>query len=226
MIDDPTDVRQWRPQGFGRRAARHVDDPLVEPLWSGLRVLAHHGPSGVEFIDTEGVTQAWPETAAAVAAGLAAGDAILDGYLTTEAARTGVGVADLGPQAPTAGQMTRQMLIGGRNRRAELIDSLEAETPEAPMPGEEVVFVAVDILRLDGESLLDVPLLERKRLLDAVVVEGPLVRRGMHVRQPIDVWIGTWRNLGFRAMAFKDANSRYRPGQPNDDWAKQDIPRR
>jgi hypothetical protein len=48
----------------------------------------------------------------------------------------------------------------------------------------------------------------------------------MHVRQPIDVWIGTWRNLGFRAMAFKDANSRYRPGQPNDDWAKQDIPRR
>ena len=87
-----------------------------------------------------------------------------------------------------------------------------------------IVFVAVDLLELDGQPLLDVPLLERKRLLDAVVEDGPLARRGMHIRPPIGTWISTWRALGFRAIAYKSANSRYRPGEPNDDWATAPLP--
>jgi ATP-dependent DNA ligase len=91
--------------------------------------------------------------------------------------------------------------------------------------GDVVVFVAVDLLRIDGETLLDVPLLERKRLLDGILVEGPLVRRGIHVKPPIDLWLSTWRSLGFRSLAYKQANSRYRPGEANEDWATASIPR-
>jgi hypothetical protein len=47
----------------------------------------------------------------------------------------------------------------------------------------------------------------------------------MFVKPPIDIWIGTWRSLGFRAMAYKEANSRYRPGEPNEEWATASIPR-
>jgi ATP-dependent DNA ligase len=121
--------------------------------------------------------------------------------------------------------MARQLVVGGRNRRAELIDALEARADSRPGEGEEVAFVAVDLLLLDGEPLLDVPLLERKRLLDGVIVESALVRIGIHVRTPVDPWLGTWRNIGFRLLAYKDPNSRYRPGERNDEWATAHIPR-
>jgi ATP-dependent DNA ligase len=124
--------------------------------------------------------------------------------------------------------MARQMMLGGRNRRGELVDSLEARaaTEERDIPSEGVVFVAVDLLMLDGDPLLDVPLLERKRLLDGLVVPDELVRLGIHVRPPIDPWLATWRNLGFRQLAYKEANSRYRPGEANEAWATADIPSR
>ena len=228
MISEPGERRAWRPQAFGRRQARQVDDPVVEPLWSGIRVLAHLAGTSVEFLDSEGEAQDWPATAEALAAAVQADAAVLDGYLTTEAAGDGVGVvAAPDPQLPSPGSVTRQMLFGGggRNRRAELLESIDAAAEPVLSPADDVVFVAVDLLMLDDEALLDVPLLERKRLLDSVLLEGPLVRRGIHVRLPIAVWLGTWRNLGFRAVAYKDANSRYRPGTPNDDWATASIPR-
>jgi hypothetical protein len=227
MIGDPGDRKSWRPQGFGRRPVRHLDDPLVEPLWSGIRVLAHVAGPVVEFLDVDGEEQDWPATAEALAAAVQAEVAVLDGYLTTDATADGVGVvAAPDPDVPSPGQMTRQMLFGaGRDRRAELVASAEATADLAPAEDEDVVFVAVDLLMLDDQTLLDVPLLERKRLLDAVLLEGALVRRGIHVRLPINVWIITWRSLGFRAMAYKDPNSRYRPGMPNDDWATVAIPR-
>jgi ATP-dependent DNA ligase len=226
MIGDPTVPTTWRPQAFGRRAARHIEDPLVEPLWSGIRVLAHATPTGAQFLDAQGGRQDWPEVAVALAGALAADDAVLDGYLTTEAASDGTGVTT-GTFTPIRpGDMARQLLMGGeRSRRSDLADALEAAAPPVFEVGDVLVFVAVDLLRIDGESLLDVPLLERKRLLDGVLIEGPLVRRGIHVKPPIDVWISTWKSLGFRSLAYKQSNSRYRPGEPNDDWATASIPR-
>ncbi|MDQ2966460.1 MAG: hypothetical protein M3R57_11495 [Chloroflexota bacterium] len=228
MIGDPDDRRTWRPQAFGRRPARHLDNPLVEPLWSGIRVLAHVDGAGVEFLDSHGEAQDWPATAEALAGAVQADGAVLDGYLTNETAADGVGVVTApDPELPTPAQMARQMLLGGggRNRRAELIESVEATAEPVLTTSDDVVFVAVDLLALDDEALLDVPLLERKRLLDGVLVEGRLVRRSIHVRLPANAWLGTWRSLGFRAVAYKDANSRYRPGKPNDDWATATIPR-
>jgi ATP-dependent DNA ligase len=228
MLGRSTDVRNWRPQRFGRRAARHVDDPLVEPLWSGIRVLAHVFPAGVEMLDSEGGLQMWPDVAADLIAAVEPSTAVLDGYLTTEPSE-GVAV-DAAPRvtSPSPAQMARQLVWfgGSANRRTELIDALEEQLPRAFAPGEEVVFVAVDMLAIDGELLLDVPLLERKRLLESVLRERDRARRGMYVRPPVGVWVTTWRTLGFRSMAYKDANSRYAPGEPNDGWAQARIPDR
>jgi ATP-dependent DNA ligase len=229
MVGAVLDTRSWRPQRFGRRGSRHVEDPLVEPLWSGLRVLAHVDAGGVELLDADGEARSWPQVAEALSAGVHATSAVLDGYLTTEASGGGVGAyaGALPVESASLGGMARGMfgLGGRRNRRAELLEAFERENPQFE-PHDAVAFVAVDLLALDGESFLDVPLLERKRLLDAVVDEGDLVRRGMHIRPPINTWLGTWRMLGFRSIAFKDINSRYRPGEINDDWATAFIPPR
>jgi ATP-dependent DNA ligase len=223
-------IGQWRPQAFGRESARSIDDPVIEPLWSGMRVLAIVTGKAVDVVDAEGESQDRPAIAAAIGGALQADAAVLDGYLTTDAAQSGVGVfATVDLAGPTPGELARQYLIGGRNRRGELVDKLEAraevhETREVPDEG--VVFVAVDLLMIDGEPLLDVPLLERKRLLDGAIVPGELVRLGIHIRPPVDPWLGTWRNVGFRQLAYKDPNGRYRPGERNDGWATADIPRR
>jgi ATP-dependent DNA ligase len=219
----------WRPQAFGRRNVKQVADPVIEPLWSGLRVLATLGPGGVELRDSQGGTQTRPAIAEELRAALQADSAILDAYLTLDAAQSGIGIYAGAPiAAPTPGEVARQLVLGGggRNRRTELVESLEGRAEVRSVPDEGVVLVAVDLLLLDGEPLLDVPLLERKRLLDGVVVPGDLVRVGIHVRVPVDPWLGTWRNLGFRQLAYKDANGRYRPGEVNDGWATADIPQR
>ena len=86
--------------------------------------------------------------------------------------------------------------------------------------------VVIDVLWLDGESLLDIPLLERKRQLESIIEESELIRLGAYVLPPIDTWIGSWRAVGFRDLSFRGANSRYRPGAVGEDWATVPIPRR
>jgi ATP-dependent DNA ligase len=116
---------------------------------------------------------------------------------------------------------------GRRPRREELAADLEAELrSKAVAEDDPVNLVAVDLLWLDGEWLLDAPLLERKRLLEAILPGDSLVRASMFVRPPIERWVGSWRAQGFRGLAFKGANSRYRPGEVAKDWITRPMPRR
>ncbi len=229
------DLRRWRPQAFGTASDRDIRDPLVEPLWIGRRVLVHLERSGtgldVEVVDAAGTT-----VSAATADGLEAivdelRDAlraeslVLDGYLTHQAtdspSASGLGSVEV----PGAAELTTRMFLGRGTRHKELAEEARAvaaaETAESPL-----AFVAVDLLAIDGTPLLDVPLLERKRLLESALAETKLVRRSAYVRQPIDSWLGTWRALGFVSVAFKAANGRYQPGGTARDWAVVRIPKR
>jgi hypothetical protein len=223
-----TAVRELRPQEFGRRNPRHIEDPLIEPVWIGRRVLAHVVNGRAQMVDEEGESVDAGGTLAAVASAVDAPSAVIDGYLTVQALQRTEGVFT-GDDIPvlTPGAVARQMFLGGsRNRRKELADSVETPVVMPEIAEIDAAFVAVDLLVLEGESLLDVPLLERKRLLDSVFREGPLTRIGIHIRPPIGPWLATWRAAGFRSLAWKHPNSRYRPGERNDDWAVGPIPRR
>jgi ATP-dependent DNA ligase len=82
-----------------------------------------------------------------------------------------------------------------------------------------IAFVAVDLLTLDGQVLFDLPLLERKRLLESAIVESELVRTSPFVRPPLERWLPSWNALGFTGAMLKAANSRYVPGGLADDWS-------
>jgi hypothetical protein len=215
--------RDLRPQAFGRRNVKDVRDPLIEPLWEGERVLVDISGGRVTAADVDGEpAEIEPEIADAVAALARADHLVLDAHLTAQAARSVAGALVGDVSAPTAVEMAGQLLVGrARSRRSELSKSLPADER-----GEARVIVVVDLLELEAERLLDVPLLERKRLLESVLGEGPLVRVGAYVRPPVDPWIGTWRALGFHSVAYKAANGRYLPGEPNDGWAIARIPQR
>lgn len=94
-----------------------------------------------------------------------------------------------------------------------------AESPE----GDRRAFLAVDLLELDGEPLLEVPLQERRRLLESVVDERVQVRVSPAVKQPIGGWLLGWRAAGFTHYVAKHQNARYAPGGRTDDWLKIDL---
>jgi ATP-dependent DNA ligase len=226
---DPTSAAlSWRPQAFGERRAGAIDDPIVEPLWTGLRVLAHVDGGRAVLRDLDGdPVDHFPEINEALAGAVRAERAVLDAHLTHQPIQA---IAELAARdtldAPKATAVVGQMWFGAllRGRRKKV--SLDPETVgRDPLPsGVDIAIVAVDLLSLDDQPLLDIPLLERKRILESVLVESELVRRGIYIRPPIDTWIGSWRTFGFNRMAFKAANSRYLPGRPNPDWAIADLP--
>jgi hypothetical protein len=91
----------------------------------------------------------------------------------------------------------------------EVLDALER--------GERHAFVATDLLWVDGLSLADVPLLERKRQLEAVLEPSELVRVSAFVRRSEVPTLVTWGTLGFRELSYRAANSRYLAGRENPD---------
>jgi ATP-dependent DNA ligase len=232
------DPRTWRPQAFGRRKPKDLADALIEPAWDGVRVLAHIVAGRARLIDVEGedLASAHPDVTGELGAAALAESLVVDGYLTDQALRSGVGVVLEIVDKPGVGEHVAQFFLGrraadllagtGRVPGQPSLRTVAQAEDSAAVGSAEIAFVAVDLLALDGEALLDVPLLERKRLLESVLAEGQRVRRTPFVREPAGSFINTWRSAGFGGLAYKTANSRYRPGAANDDWSLIAMPRR
>ena len=221
----------WRPQGFGKARAAAIDDPLVEPLWTGVRVLAHVDAPRTTLRDLDGdLVDDFPEINSALRGAIRAERVVVDAHLTHQPVQAIAEVAARdrrGAEAPTATAVVGQWWLGGLLRRRRKVPLDPESVGRDPLPADaDIAIVVVDLLAIDDQPLLDVPLLERKRILESVLVESEYVRRGIYIRPPIDTWIGSWRTFGFNRMAFKAANSRYLPGQPNPDWAIADLPSR
>ena len=223
-------ARPLRPQEFGRTRPARIDDAIVEPAWPGVRVIASVSGGTATLLDEGELVEELAHIGEALARATTAfaEAAIFEGYLTKQILSEGVGVRAWKAEYPTLrGQMTRMFIGGRRNQLDEIEKRREAEIAERQFDeDDEVNLVIVDLLWLEGEWLLDVPLLERQRFLESILQPGDLVRPGLFVRQPIDSWVGSWHAQGFRGVTFKAANSRYRPGATAEDWTRSDLPRR
>ncbi len=225
-----------RPQGFGDGRPDRVADPIVEPQWAGIRALAAIDVGSPDQLKAGGVTltdedgdevEGYPEILDALARAALAEGVVLDGFLSKQAVQDSTGVfleVDAGANVQNA--VGHFFLGSRRNRAADAAEERAALRRAATFgPEDTVTYVAFDLLWLDGESLLDVPLLERRRLLETVLAESDLVRRGTFVRPPIGGWIRSWRAQGFVGLTFRAANSRYKPGATNAEWATAPMPR-
>lgn len=215
----------WQPERPGRRAAKDLDDALVEPDWGGVRVAASLAREEAAFWRDGAVVETPAELPAALVDAFRALGAVVDGNLTTMALRTGEG------ELPTMPEIERPALIipraiGKRPKDDPYVHprdfevraaAVEPETIEALRRGERHAFVATDLLWLDGESLADVPLLERKRHLEAILEESYLVRVTPFVKPSAVLLLVSWRTQGFAELTYRAANARYLAGRENPD---------
>ena len=224
-------TESWRPMAFGFKDPRKIREPICEPLWWGVRVLVHVDEFGVRIRDVDGTEMdGWPDLREAIRwATSDAQEMVIDAYLVPAFEDT-VGIEGFtNVDLPSSGTVVRSFFFGsitsGREKRDDRVKDAQARIVDVD-PQADAAIVAIDLLWLDGESLLDVPLAERKRILDAVLTEKDLVRRTVHVRPPVETWYRQWRAFGFREFAVKDANSRYVPGGESDLWTTAAIPKR
>jgi len=214
----PRDPHDWRPQ-VARRSRRspEIRDPILEPFWRGIRCTAIFraepapgADSSLELLDLlgEDVGGIAPSVTAALSRSIMALDAVVDGILTPQATADATGLSVV----PTTDLPATAFILPHRPE----VDHLP---PRGVVPGGELAFVALDLLSVDGQALFDLPLLERKRLLEGLFVEGVLVRVSPYTRPPVGPWLRSWKSAGFRGVMMKAANSRYRPGEETSEWA-------
>lgn len=217
----------WRPERPGAQWAHDVPDPIVEPEWGGVRVAVALAPDGA-VVFREGAPLTVPDQlAVALVEGFTALEAVAEGRLTQSPLQSDEGAA---PPAPT---MERPALLVPRflrrrgrvdlgpdphEREAQAVDR-DAATLEELEGGAPHAFVATDLLHLDGQALHDLPLLERKRLLAAVLVESDLLRLSPYVRPSTVGVLAGWASLGFTELWYRGSNHRFLAGQENPGWA-------
>src|SRR5205823_26112 len=176
-------------------------DWLVEPCWKGERLLARLHDGRVHLTDQAGKPV---------------------GHELDDAARVIEQAIDA-EQAVIDGSWTAMPFVGDGSPAKHWAETLAEETgpnqpPDPSSLEKRRAFVAWDLLELDGQSLHEIPYLERRRLLDSVVIENVRVRVSPAVRAPIRGWLEAWRADGFTHFVAKQANSRYHPGETNPDW--------
>lgn len=170
------------------REFAETSDYILEPSWRGTRVLAVVGPRPA-FIGYGGEPVDGPRGLLdAIAAATESDRAVIDGVIVHEF-----------------------------NEESALEADAQGEAFLRRAPARDV-FVAVDLLEVDGMSLVDSPLLERKRHLASVLRTGPSVRISPYVRRGMREWRETLSEQGFKRYIVKRVNSRYRAGESNDDW--------
>jgi hypothetical protein len=228
MTSDPRVVAaEWRPQFPGRRGTKDIVDPIVEPDWGGLRVVAAIDRGKAEVFRYGDRIDVPPSLEESLGYAFEAVDGVIEGHLTRRAFDDGIGAYPAQdavsrpifsvPRAFKRGADKDPYVYGRRHQSEE--EDRALEILEALADGLDHAFVAIDLLWLDGESLQNIPLLERKRQLDTVVAQSRLIRVTPFARPGGSKMTVTWATLGFENIHWRAANSRYTPGEENPDWA-------
>jgi bifunctional non-homologous end joining protein LigD len=82
------------------------------------------------------------------------------------------------------------------------------------------VYEVFDLLHLDGRSLIDEPLEERRRRLGEVLRADPRVRLSEHIEVDGTAFFEAARQRGLEGIMAKDRRSPYLPGKRSDRWQK------
>jgi DNA ligase-1 len=185
-------------------SAQEIEEYYNRPLicefkYDGIRVQLHKLKNQVKTFSRklEDITGSFPEIASAAAQ--VPNDFILDGEVL----------------AYKDGMPLHFQELQKRLRRKEVTDRMKIEIP--------VVYVPYDIMYLDGESVIGMPLKERKKLMSKIGVKKPMIDLGYEIKSSaseIAAMFEQSREAGHEGLVVKDPDSQYHPGKRGRYWAK------
>ena len=184
---------------------RDAADRLVEPKWDGVRVIATVTGATLHLASRNGrdVTDAYPELRPPPPS---LPEVVLDGEIVT--------IDESGH--PNFGLLQHRMHV--RRPGPQLV----AEIP--------VAFMVFDVLWIDGEPVITLPLEDRRRRLDALDLHRPPWMTSPVLDLPdrgsADALLSAGRALGLEGFVLKRRDSAYLPGRRSAAWAKVKVVRR
>ena len=185
--------------------ATPVSDPFSAEGWifelkyDGVRALASMSGGAVKLVGRNGrdETSRYPELQG-LAPAVHAKDAIIDGEIVV--------LDDQG--RPSFERLQSRINV---SRQADI----ERAARESP-----VVFIAFDIVRLDGRDLTSTSLRIRKKTLRDVITPSAVLMFADHVENDGTAFFEQVRRLGVEGVVAKRADSVYQPGRRTRDWLK------
>ena len=173
------------------------DEWLFEVKWDGHRCLANLGTSTrLTSRTTRDMTAQFPELID-MHRQLAARNAVVDGEIVA---------------LDREGRPSFERMQDRFHRTPEELARNKGRVP--------VQFLAFDLLWLDGQSLLELPLVERRARLVEVLVETRDIRLSQVVEGAGKDFFAQVKALQLEGMVAKRAASPYRPGARSHDWRK------
>jgi DNA ligase-1 len=172
---------------------------ICEFKYDGIRVQLHKfgGQARMFSRKLEDVTGSFPEIAGAAA--LLQHDFILDGE-----------VLAYKNDRPLHFQELQKRL-----RRKAVTEQLKSEIP--------VIYAPYDVMYVDGQQVIDRPLIERKSLLSQIKFKVPIIDLGYRVvssaQEIADAFVES-RKLGHEGLVVKEPGSQYHPGKRGRHWVK------
>jgi bifunctional non-homologous end joining protein LigD len=168
-----------------------------EIKWDGVRAIAYAGPNGVrlESRNLNDITARYPEIGG-VSEALGGSEAVLDGEVVAFDER---------------GRPSFERLQG----RMHLTTGVEARARIMP-----VVYVAFDLLWIDGEDLMRLPYSERRARLEGLGIEGAAWRVPGYSRGDGEGLLAASAAQGLEGLVCKRLSSPYEPGRRGGTWLK------
>ncbi|HMJ48485.1 MAG TPA: DNA ligase D [Ferruginibacter sp.] len=81
-------------------------------------------------------------------------------------------------------------------------------------------YYAFDLLSLDGKSLYNIPLIERKKLLKKIIGKNPVIKYSEHIIKEGKPFYDAAVKQNLEGIMAKKADSAYYPGTRTTDWLK------
>jgi DNA ligase D-like protein (predicted ligase)/DNA ligase D-like protein (predicted 3'-phosphoesterase) len=140
-------------------------------------------------------------------------------------------LTDSFPELQELQELARNVVLDGeivviKDGKADFQTLIE-RSRNAPMRDVEYVaarnpatYVVFDILEKDGKVLINLPLLERKRILKDSVKEGKHVALSLYVEEEGEAYYKAALERGVEGIVAKKKDSPYQPGYRSSNWLK------